>query len=31
MINKADKRRKWKNVIIEDGRKNYRKLRKAGK
>jgi len=28
MISKMDGRRKWKNVNIEEGRKNYRRLRK---
>jgi len=28
MISKMDERRKWKNVNIEEGRKNYRGLRK---
>jgi hypothetical protein len=27
MISKIDKRRKWKNVNTEEGRKNYRRLR----
>jgi len=27
MISKMDERRKWKNVNVEEGRKNYRKLR----
>jgi len=27
MISKMDKRRKWKNVNTEEGRKNYRRLR----
>jgi len=27
MISKMDERRKWKNVNIEEGRKNYRRLR----
>jgi len=28
MISKMDERRKWKNVNTEEGRKNYRTLRK---
>jgi hypothetical protein len=28
MISKMDKRRKWKDVNTEEGRKNYRRLRK---
>ena len=28
MISKMDERRKWKNVSNEEGRKNYRRLRK---
>ena len=27
MISKIDKRRKWKNVNTEEGRRNYRRLR----
>jgi hypothetical protein len=27
MISKIDERRKWKNVNIEEGRRNYRRLR----
>jgi len=27
MISKIDKRRKWKNVNTEEGKKNYRRLR----
>jgi hypothetical protein len=27
MISKMDERRKWKNVNIKEGRKNYRRLR----
>jgi type I site-specific restriction endonuclease len=27
MVSKMDERRKWKNVNIEEGRKNYRRLR----
>jgi len=28
MISKMDERRKWKNVNTEEGRRNYRRLRK---
>ena len=31
MISKMDERRKWKNVNTEEGRKNYRRLRKKMK
>jgi hypothetical protein len=30
MINQMDERRQWKNVNNEEGRKNYRRLRKTG-
>jgi len=31
MISKMDKRRRWKNVNTEEGRKNYRRLRNEWK
>lgn len=31
MISKMDKQRKWKNVNNEEGRTNYRKLKKKSK